>query len=94
MGLQNLRERAGRWVESERIQRIIIALIIINAVTLGLETSSRVMEAVGGLLKLIDRTLLGVFVAEIVLTMIAMNRFSIVNVAIRMNGTKKAQAQG
>jgi voltage-gated sodium channel len=71
MALQNLRERAGRWVESERVQRIIIALIIINAVTLGLETSSRVMESVGGLLKLIDRTLLGIFVAEILVKLFA-----------------------
>jgi voltage-gated sodium channel len=59
------RVRLGEWVESERIQRIIVALIIINAVTLGLETSSRAMETAGGLLKLIDRLLLGVFVAEI-----------------------------
>ena len=57
------RVRLGEWVESERIQRIIVALIIINAVTLGLETSSRAMETAGGLLKLIDRLLLGVFVA-------------------------------
>ena len=59
------RQRIGQWIESERVQRVIIALIIINGITLGLETSSRVMEQAGGLLKLIDRLLLAVFVAEI-----------------------------
>ena len=60
-----LKTRLGQWVESERIQHIIVALIIINAATLGLETSSRAMETAGGLLKLIDRLLLAVFVSEI-----------------------------
>lgn len=66
------RVRLGEWVESERIQRIIVALIIINAVTLGLETSARAMEAAGGLLKLIDRLLLGVFVVEILAKLYAL----------------------
>lgn len=68
----NARVRLGEWVESERIQRIIVALIIINAVTLGLETSARAMEAAGGLLKLIDRLLLGVFVVEILAKLYAL----------------------
>jgi voltage-gated sodium channel len=65
------RGRVGRWVESERVQHVIIALIILNAATLGLETSSRAMEVAGGLLKLIDRTLLAVFVAEILIKLYA-----------------------
>jgi len=60
-----LKARLGRWIESERIQHIIVALIIINAVTLGLETSSVAMETAGDLLRLIDHALLSVFVAEI-----------------------------
>ncbi len=67
----SLAARLGAWIESDRIQHIIVALIIINAITLGLETSSRIMEAAGGLLKLIDRTLLSVFVAEILIKMYA-----------------------
>ena len=67
----SLRDRLGAWIESDRIQHIIVALIVINAITLGLETSSRVMEAAGGLLKLIDRTLLSVFVAEILVKLFA-----------------------
>ena len=67
----SLRDRLGAWIESDRVQHIIIALIVINAVTLGLETSSRAMETAGGLLKLIDRTLLSVFVAEILVKLFA-----------------------
>ncbi len=66
-----LKTRLGKWVESERIQHIIIALIMINAVTLGLETSSRIMDSVGGMLKFIDRLLLSVFVAEILVKLYA-----------------------
>jgi voltage-gated sodium channel len=66
-----LKTRLGLWVASERIQHIIVALIIINAVTLGLETSSRAMEAAGGLLKLVDRLLLAVFVTEILVKLYA-----------------------
>jgi voltage-gated sodium channel len=67
----SLRDRLGRWIESDRIQHIVIALIILNAITLGLETSQQVMDSVGGLLKLIDRTLLGIFVAEILIKLFA-----------------------
>jgi voltage-gated sodium channel len=67
----SLRDRLGRWIESDRIQHIVIALIILNAITLGLETSQQVMDSVGGLLKLIDRTLLGIFVAEILVKLFA-----------------------
>ncbi len=66
-----LKSSLGRWVESERVQHIIVALIIINAVTLGLETSERAMEAAGGLLKLADRLLLTVFVCEILVKLYA-----------------------
>ena len=58
-------------MESERIQRIIVVLIIINAVTLGLETSDQAMQVAGDLLKLIDRLLLAVFVSEILIKLYA-----------------------
>jgi voltage-gated sodium channel len=50
---------------------VIIALILLNAVTLGLETSSRAMETAGGLLRLLDRLLLAIFVAEILVKLYA-----------------------
>ena len=66
-----LKTRLGHWVESERIQHIIVALIIINAITLGLETSAPATAAAGGLLKVIDRLLLTVFVCEILVKLYA-----------------------
>ncbi len=44
------RERIGAWIESDPIQRFIIILILINAVTLGLETSQSLMARHGDLL--------------------------------------------
>ncbi|SFM29520.1 hypothetical protein SAMN05421721_102109 [Ectothiorhodospira mobilis] len=43
-----LRARAGRFVESRRVQRLIIALILVNAVLLGLEAMRREMASRDG----------------------------------------------
>lgn len=53
------------FIESPRVQNIIIALIVLNAVILGLETSATVRAHVGGLLAALDHLLLAVFVIEI-----------------------------
>ena len=65
------RERIGQWIESSMVQRIIVVLIIVNAITLGLETSQRAMQAAGGLLQLLDRLLLATFVAELLVKLFA-----------------------
>ncbi len=65
MSESGLRTRVGAWVTSQGVQRVIIALIVVNAVTLGLETSTAVMAAYGDLLHVADRAILAVFVAEI-----------------------------
>ena len=52
-------------VESTAFQRAITAVIVVNAITLGLETSPTVMDAVGGLLLALDRAVLGIFVLEL-----------------------------
>jgi voltage-gated sodium channel len=59
--------RAGAWVESPPVQWVITALIVVNAVVLGLETSQSVMAAAGPALLLLDQAILAVFVIEIVL---------------------------
>jgi len=41
------RKKLGSWVEGPLIGRFIIALIVLNAVILGLETSPTVMAAAG-----------------------------------------------
>jgi len=52
-------------LESAAFQHAITGLIVMNAITLGLETSPSVMEAVGPWLVAADRALLSVFVAEL-----------------------------
>jgi voltage-gated sodium channel len=65
------RERIGAWIEAAPVQRFIIAVIIINAITLGLETSAGLMARWGGLLHLLDRAALAIFVVEIGLKLYA-----------------------
>ncbi len=52
-------------IESSRFSKVIAALILVNAVTLGLETNDEVMQTYGSLIGLVDRLILGVFVIEI-----------------------------
>jgi voltage-gated sodium channel len=54
-------------IESRRFEAVITVLIIINAITLGLETSERAMAAAGPLLVFLDRAILAVFVVELAL---------------------------
>lgn len=56
-------------IEHPYIQKAIITLILINAVILGLETSSTVMDRTGSLLLLIDHFILAIFVIEIAIRM-------------------------
>ena len=69
--LATLRARLGGLVERPATQRLITALIVLNAVILGLETSDAVMAAAGGLLLTLDRVLLGIFVAELLAKIVA-----------------------
>jgi voltage-gated sodium channel len=55
----------GAFIQHAKVQNFILALIIINAVTLGLETVPAVMAVYGGILHLFDKAILAVFVAEI-----------------------------
>jgi voltage-gated sodium channel len=60
------RDRARALVEHKRFQQFIIWVIVVNAATLGLETSTTVMGSVGGLLHVADHIMLGIFVVELV----------------------------
>lgn len=60
-----LRERMRRVVDSPLFERTVIILILVNAITLGLETSERAMAAAGPVLIAIDRFILSVFVLEL-----------------------------
>ncbi|MFF3444943.1 ion transporter [Streptosporangium sp. NPDC002721] len=59
------RERVRSFLETPVFQRFIIAVIVFNAVTIGCETSSYLMERIGGLLHAVDRIVLGIFVVEL-----------------------------
>jgi voltage-gated sodium channel len=52
-------------VNDPRTERVIMALIVVNAVILGLETSKSVMASSGRLLQVLDHIILAVFVVEI-----------------------------
>jgi len=52
-------------IESRRFETVIMVIIIINAITLGLETDADVMQAVGPALVFIDKVVLGIFVLEL-----------------------------
>jgi voltage-gated sodium channel len=53
-------------INDPRTERFIMALIIFNAVTLGLETSQTLMAEWGSVLHLVDQVILGIFVVELV----------------------------
>lgn len=59
------RRRIARFILSDAFQRTVIGLILLNAATLGLETSGNIMAAWGGLLTALDRLLLVLFTIEI-----------------------------
>ena len=61
----SLRERVRVCIESVRFERAITTLIVVNAITLGLETSPPVVARFGDWLHVIDRTALGVFAVEL-----------------------------
>lgn len=59
-----------RIIEDPRTERVVMILIIVNAILLGLETSATVRAHAGGLLHVLDNAILAVFVAEIVARLI------------------------
>ncbi|MBY0337054.1 MAG: ion transporter [Acetobacteraceae bacterium] len=67
----DLRARVARFVLHPLFQRVVIGLILFNAVTLGLETSASIVEAWGGVLYAIDKTLLVLFTIELALRIYA-----------------------
>ncbi|MDQ5916986.1 MAG: ion transporter, partial [Pseudomonadota bacterium] len=65
------RQRLACWIEQPGLQHLLIALILINAAVLGLETSPSIMAAWGSWLVAADRAILAIFVVEIILRLLA-----------------------
>jgi voltage-gated sodium channel len=68
-----LQPRVAAWrialaqkVDSSGVQRFIVAVILVNSVILGLETSPAMMARAGGLLVALDKLCLFIFLAELV----------------------------
>ncbi len=62
---EGFRQRVRRWLENSRLQNFIIALILLNAILLGLETWPVAMASAGALIVGLDRAILGIFVIEL-----------------------------
>lgn len=69
-----LQDKAKAFVERPGVSNVILAVILFNAVLLGLETSDPVMERAGGLILTLDRICLGIFMAELALKLLAYGR--------------------
>jgi voltage-gated sodium channel len=61
----NLTEKLRTVIESQGFQSFITGVIIVNAATIGLETSKSAMAAAGGLLFVLDLAALAIFIVEI-----------------------------
>ncbi len=70
--MASARARVHQLVESRPFQRSIIALIVINAIILGLETYPGVRDAAGDVLHAINTVIIAIFVVEIALRIFAL----------------------
>jgi voltage-gated sodium channel len=60
-----MRDRVGAIVDGKHFQRVIIVVILVNALALGCETSATLVATHGTLLTTLDHIALGIFVAEL-----------------------------
>jgi voltage-gated sodium channel len=67
----SLQEKVLNFVERPVVNNSILGIIIFNAVTLGLSTSDVVNEHIGGLLGVIDKLVLAIFMTELALKLFA-----------------------
>lgn len=65
------RSRIAAFISHPLFDKAIIALIALNAIALGLETSDWIMARFGPMLLMFDKIVLGIFVVEIILRLIA-----------------------
>ncbi|MGI9482532.1 MAG: ion transporter [Hyphomicrobiales bacterium] len=68
------RGRLQAIVESRTFQNTITALIVVNAITLGLETNPDIVAAAGPLLSFLDRAVLAIFVVELITKLVVYGR--------------------
>ncbi|WP_037256151.1 ion transporter [Roseobacter sp. SK209-2-6] len=66
-----LQDRAREFIERPAVTNAILGIIIFNAITLGLSTSDFVTDRIGGLLAVIDKLVLAIFVSELAVKLFA-----------------------
>jgi voltage-gated sodium channel len=64
---RDYRSQIGKWIDSPKIQKIIIWLILFNAVTIGLDSEGYLHALFGNLFFYLDEVILIVFALELVL---------------------------
>lgn len=64
-GVSELRLRLAGWLEAPLTQFVVVAVIVLNALILGAETSAALMDRYGVVLKVIDKACLLFFIAEL-----------------------------
>ncbi len=65
------RQRLAAFLDRPMVRNAVIAVILVNAVTLGLETSAAAMAAAGGAILAIDALCLAIFTVEILAKLVA-----------------------
>lgn len=65
------RRRIAAFVETRRFEHAITAVIVVNAIGLGLETSPQAMARFGGIIHALDRAAIAIFVVELALKLFA-----------------------
>ncbi|MDA9979947.1 ion transporter [Yoonia sp.] len=66
-----LRQRTAAFLDTPWVLNFIVAVIIFNAIILGMETSKPLMASAGGLILLLDKLCLTIFVIELVAKLFA-----------------------
>lgn len=64
-------DKLAAFMETSRVRNVVLAVILFNAVILGLETSKPIMARAGDLIVLLDKICLAIFVAELVAKLVA-----------------------
>lgn len=71
-GMQmTVREKLDIWLGQAWVTNLVIAVIVFNAIILGMETSPTLMAGAGDLIMALDTACLGFFIAEILLKVFA-----------------------
>lgn len=60
-----LQQRARQFIESNIVVNVILGVILFNAMTLGMATSSTIMGVIGPVLEVLDDIVIGIFIIEL-----------------------------